>query len=178
MNDIKQPKKAKNSTRRAPAPKTIIGWREKVDLPDLGLFGMVAKIDTGARTSALHVDKIETFVGDDGAQWAEISIKQALPGGGTTVMSRRIPISDKRIVKSSNNIKETRVVIKTTLVLAASQRLVEFTLTNRKSMRYPILIGRSAMKRGLLINPGKSFLLTSQALVKESTNGIQQETNL
>ena len=133
-------------------PLTRIGWREHVSLPDLGLEAIAAKIDTGAQTSALHVTGIKHLAGP-----GEGSVRFVVRLGGGDRQVHELPVVATRRIKSSNGVSEARIVVRTRLVLGPVSRKVEFTLTNRRSMTYPILIGRSAMRR-FEIEPTKSFL--------------------
>lgn len=141
------------------ASKVLIGWREYIDLPLLGLSHIPAKIDTGARSSALHVDTIKPFLADDGAQMVRISFRiRHNPGEKPERVHRELAVSGVRKVMSSNGTYEDRWVIRTRLEMAGVSRLANFTLTNRGSMRYPVLVGRSALRSRFVIDPGKSFL--------------------
>lgn len=136
-----------------------IGWREYVDLPDLGLEHIPAKIDTGARTSALHVDSLKPYDTDDGAQMVRLSFRiRHNPGETPENVQVEMPVAGIRNVMSSNGTYEKRWVIRTHLALGGISRAVNFTLTNRGSMRYPVLVGRSAMRSRYEIHPGKSFI--------------------
>jgi len=140
-------------------PSVPIGWREYVDLPDLGFEHIPAKIDTGARTSALHVDSIELHYGPNGEQMARLSFRiRHNPGETPERVNCDLPVAGVRKVMSSNGKYEDRYVIRTRLELGGITRRVNFTLTNRGSMRYPVLVGRSAMRSRYEIRPGKSFI--------------------
>ncbi|WP_162789566.1 RimK/LysX family protein [Altererythrobacter sp. ZODW24] len=142
-----------------PKSKIRIGWREYVDLPDLGLEHIPAKIDTGARTSALHVDSIKPFEAEDGTEMVRVSFRiRHNPGEKPERVHRELPVAGLRKVMSSNGTYEDRWVIRTVLELGDRKRAANFTLTNRGSMRYPILVGRSAMRSRYEIDPSKSFL--------------------
>ncbi len=141
--------------------KQIIGWKEVVNLPDLGISGLVAKIDTGARTSALHVDALERFAESDGTSWVRFQIGRPKVNNGI-VRTFTAPLFDSRAVKSSNGVSERRHVIHTTLVLGQRSGVIEITLTSREAMRYPMLVSRTALRRGFLVDPARSFLLGKQ----------------
>lgn len=141
------------------ASKVLIGWREYIDLPLLGLSHIPAKIDTGARTSSLHVDRIKPFLAADGTQMVRLSFRvRHNPGEKPERVHRELAVAGVRKVMSSNGTNEERWVIRTRLEMAGIQRLANFTLTNRGSMRYPVLVGRSALRSRFEIDPGKSFL--------------------
>lgn len=159
MNEPRKPDSNIRNGGKLTRPKTIIGWRERVDLPMLGLFGLIAKIDTGARTSSLHIDHIEPFDTDNGQTWARVFKKVKSPDGGTLTKTWELQTSDVRVIRSSNGHTEERCIIKTNLVIGDISKVVEFTLTNRNLMRHQILIGRTALMRDFLVDSGKSFLI-------------------
>lgn len=137
--------------------RTTIGWREWVALPGLNISRIKAKIDTGARTSALHAFHLEpaSVRGVDGLRI------------GIHPLQRRTdiehyffaPIVDERWVTDSGGHREKRYVIMSELVLGEYRWPIELTLTNRDSMRFRLLLGRTAMHKRILIKPDKSYLL-------------------
>lgn len=136
---------------------TVIGLREWIGLPELGIDKIRAKVDSGAKTSALHASDIETFT-RDGETWVRFNAHTGTPRAPNDVPCEARLISYKE-VKSSNGHIEERHVIRTPMVLGDQCWPVDFTLTCRKSMRYRILIGCSAMLDGqLVINPGLRFV--------------------
>lgn len=139
-------------------PPQHIGWKEVIGLPELGIIGLIAKIDTGAQTSALHVDAVARFTHSDGTSWVRFEIGHPRINGGQ-VHIYTAPLRDTRSIKSSNGKAELRHVIRTNLMIGARSKMVEITLTSRDNMRYPMLVGRNALRTGFLINPGRSFLL-------------------
>ena len=160
-----QDKPTQNEPKRAPrnpAPrhaKPLIGWREYVRLPDLGGIELVAKIDTGARTSSLHADRIEYFISHDGVASIRITLHSKTSDGHNRTTTCELPSADVRTVKSSDGFAQSRHVIRTRLAIGEFESLVEITLADRKSMRYPMLLGRTTLRSRFLIDPGKSFLL-------------------
>ena len=140
-------------------PKSVTGWLEHVDLPELGLFAEKAKIDTGARTSSLHVDKIAPYIDESGAQRAVITKYVRHRGEPRQKLEWDLELHDFRKVKSSNGAVEERAVIATQLTLGGITRRREFTLTNRKQMRYQILVGRKGLGSLFHVNPARRFLL-------------------
>jgi len=140
-------------------PKPVIGWREIVDLPELGLTGEIAKIDTGARTSSLHVDRIEPFTANDGTQRAIITVVRRRPGEPRRTLRWDLEIREFRDVRSSNGAVEERAVILTTLIIGGKAVTREFTLSNRKKMSHEILIGRRGIGRLFTVDPARTFLL-------------------
>ena len=134
-----------------------VGWRELVDLPELELFGITAKIDTGARSSSLHVDKLTHYRDDQGNLRAAITLHMQGERRGKRKLD--VPIKEFREVKSSNGAVEKRAVIRTRVKMGERSFLRDFTLTNRAGMRYPILVGRTGLRRVFLVNAAESFLL-------------------
>lgn len=135
--------------------KLIIGWREWCALPDLGVPGIAAKIDTGAKTSSVHAYKIEPFI-KNGALWVKFRVHP--------VQRRRRPeihceaaVVDKRAVTSSNGVTQERYVISTTLILGAHRFITEMTLTNRDEMGYRMLIGRQSLNHRFVVDPSLSL---------------------
>ena len=129
----------------------LVGWKEHVTFPRLGLGPLVAKIDTGARTAALHADEIQVsgrrvrfcIVGEDGKRhWY------------------RAPMAGHKRIKSSNGISELRPIIRATLELGGILLKAEMTLTDRTDMGVPMLLGRVTIKGHFVVNPAKTFLLS------------------
>jgi len=135
----------------------LVGWREWVALPDLGIERLPAKVDTGARTSALHAVDIAPETRADG-EW----VRFVVPEEVTRDPARRVHearVRDVRDVKSSIGDTERRYVILTTVQMAERHIQVEVTLTDRSEMEFPMLIGRNALRAGrLLVHPSRSFL--------------------
>jgi hypothetical protein len=136
-------------------PHLIIGWREWLALPELGIPAIKAKIDTGARTSALHAYFVEPFIRDDVA-WVRFGV-HPLPRRQSLELICAAPVLDRRLVSDSGGHKEWRYVIETQLVLAEHQQRIELTLTNRDTMLFRMLLGRTALQ-GLRVDPQTSYL--------------------
>ena len=132
------------------------GWREWVALPDLGIDRIKAKIDTGARTSALHAFDIETIEAD-GEPWARFAIHpwQDSPSDEVVVEA---PLLARRHVRSSTGAADERPVVLANLVLAGQPRAIEVTLTRRDEMGFRMLIGRQALRGAYLVDPARSYL--------------------
>lgn len=141
--------------RRVPLP--TIGWRERVSLPDLGLERLKAKVDTGARTSSLHVSSVETFRGKDGREWLRLTIPERRDG---RIRRRRVelPSGGIRRVRSSTGHSSIRHSFRTRLVLGEAAWTIAITLSDRSEMRYPMLIGRTAIRGRYLVHAGRSYL--------------------
>lgn len=132
-----------------------IGWIEWVALPELGVDMIKAKIDTGARTSALHTFKIETFEKDD-KEWVRF---WAHPNENDYVneVVCECPIKDRRNVTNSGGISELRYVIETTVQIYNKSWPIEITLTNRDEMKFRMLLGRQAMQH-LEVHPSRQYI--------------------
>jgi hypothetical protein len=133
----------------------VLGWREWLTLPDLGIARLRAKVDTGARSSALHVD----------AQWRSheggipcIGFRLTPRKAGSEVCEAVVPIFDERDVADSGGRRSRRVFIRTTLRMAGVERQVEINLVDRGGMRFPMLLGRTALAGVFTVDPSSSFL--------------------
>ncbi len=139
--------------------KLIVGSLETCDLPELGIFGLEIRVDTGAKTSSLHVDNLSKFQ-KDGRPWLKFDIH---PDAYQTkkVITCETILHDLRRVKSSNGESEQRYVIQTTLNLGSDQWPIQITLTDRSDMSYLMLLGREGMGDRLLVDPSTTFLLSN-----------------
>ncbi|UPQ88534.1 ATP-dependent zinc protease family protein [Vibrio sinaloensis] len=137
--------------------KLIVGWRETVSLPELGIQKINAKIDTGARTSCLHAFKVETF-DKDGALWVRFWLHPIQNNTEAEVVCEA-PVIDERIVRDSGGHEESRYVIKSVFSLAGESWPIEITLTNRENMAFRMLLGRTAMHNRIIVDPVESFLI-------------------
>lgn len=132
----------------------IIGWREWLALPDLGVPGVKAKIDTGARTSALHVVDLEVFE-SCGRQRVRFTLHPLRKRSEIAIVCTA-DVTDRRVVSDSGGHREQRWVIGTRVALGERSWPIELTLTNREDMLFRMLLGRTAMQ-GLLIDPRRSY---------------------
>lgn len=134
-----------------------LGWREWVSLPELGIEHIKAKVDTGARTSALHGFAIEEFV-VGGVQRVRFRIHPIQRDKRTEVVCTA-DVVDRRMVRDSGGHQELRWVIRTTIEIGAHCWPAEFTLTSRDDMMFRMLLGRTAMVRRAVVNPARSYLV-------------------
>lgn len=137
-------------------PSIIVGWREWVALPDLGLPAVKAKVDTGAKTSSLHAFDIETFR-EGGRERVRFGVHPMQEDEQLTVWATA-DVVDERAVTSSSGHEELRVVIRTSLRLGDLTWPIELTLTDRRQMRLRMLLGREALAGRLLVDASASFL--------------------
>jgi len=133
----------------------ILGWREWVSLPDLGITAIKAKLDTGARTSALHAWNAEP-VEIDGKPWVRFRTFP-LEGPAAAPVMCEAPLSDQRWVTNSGGMREWRCVISTRLSIADDSWPIELTLANRDPMGFRMLVGREAMRGRFIVDPRRSY---------------------
>jgi hypothetical protein len=135
----------------------VVGWREWLALPELGIARIQCKIDTGARTSALHALDLETFR-RGGRQHIRFRL-YPLHGEERTSIACSAPISDQRQIRSSNGQREHRFVILTPMILGPVRQEIEITLADRGPMRFGMLLGRqSLIDGGWLVDPARAFV--------------------
>ncbi len=133
----------------------ILGWEEWVSLPGLGLPAVKAKVDTGARTSALHAALIEPF-GAAGSPMVRFVV-HPVPGRDDIEIVCSAPVIGRREVASSNGERENRFVIVTDVAIGGLTWPIEITLTNRETMSYRMLLGRQAIRDDMTVEPASSF---------------------
>lgn len=137
--------------------KKIIGRIEKIDLPNLSLFNLDAKVDTGAYTSSLHCHQIEPFV-RDGSNWVKFYVLDPdHPEYEETLYECAVHKLKK--VRSSNGQIEERVIIKQKTQFQKYKRTIELSLTNRSEMKYPVLLGRKFLSDSFLVDVSKKYLI-------------------
>jgi hypothetical protein len=136
--------------------KRVLGWREWLAFPALGIAQIKAKVDTGARTSCLHAFFVEPFELDS-VQWVRFGIH---PRQGNT--SKEIyceaPVKDRRVVRDSGGHEELRYVIETPIAIGDQRFPVEVTLTDRDTMKFRVLLGRSGIDKQYVVDPARSYV--------------------
>ena len=138
------------------AEKLLVGWREWLSLPDLGITKIKAKIDTGARTSCLHAFKVEEFKKDN-QSWVKFWLHPIQQNTEFELVAEA-QVTDIRKVADSGGHTENRFVIKTTLNINNESFPIEVTLTNRENMMFRMLLGRTAMNDKIIVDPAASYL--------------------
>ena len=151
---------AKNSSSKV----SVIGWREIIALPNLGIAQIKAKIDTGARSSALHAFHVEKFQ-RDGQEMIRFQVHPYQRDNKHTVTTEA-QLLEYREVRPSSGKAQLRPVILTNVELDGVQWQIELTLTNRDVMGFRMLLGRQAVRNRFLVDPGKSFLRSDQHQAK------------
>ena len=133
----------------------VVGWREWLKLPALGVARIKAKIDTGARSSSLHAFHLESFR-RDGAEWVRFEIYPRQRSTKITVQAEA-PVLEYRNVVSSGGHATIRPVVLTEVELLGQRWTIELTLANRDSMGFRMLLGRQALRGRFLVHPGRSY---------------------
>ncbi len=136
--------------------KVVVGSEEWCAFPQFNIPAIKARVDSGAKTSAIHAINIKTFT-KEGESWVRFDVNP-LQGNRKVVVHCEAPVFDRRSVRSSSGVSERRYVVKMPLVMGDESWEIEVTLTNRDSMGYRMLLGRSAMAGRMLVDPEASFL--------------------
>ncbi len=138
----------------------LIGWREWAALPDLGIDRINAKIDTGAKSSALGANNVR-HLREAGRPMVEFRVRSGQQQSEREHICKA-PFAGMRIIRSSNGVEEERPVIDTRIGFGGRIWKIEVTLTNRDAMDFQSLVGRNALGRKFLVNPAASYLLPRQ----------------
>jgi len=133
----------------------VVGWREWVGLPGIGVSWMKAKIDTGARTSSLHAFALEEFE-RDGRAWVRFEVHPWQRSADDAV-EVAAPVHDRRHVRSSSGHSEERVVVRLDLRLLDRVVPAEVTLTRRDEMGFRMLVGREVLRQGYVVDAASSY---------------------
>lgn len=147
---------------------TLVGWREWVGLPDLGVPWLKAKIDTGAQTSALHATDVVEFE-RDGEDWVRFTV-HPWQRNDLDALTVELPVHDRRSVRSSSGHSEERLVVAMDIALGGRTVPAEVTLTSRHAMVFRMLIGREALRNGYIVDSGASYLGGRPARAVRSRN--------
>jgi hypothetical protein len=139
-----------------------LGWCEWLGLPDLGIRAIEAKVDTGARSSSLHVDEQQLFQ-CEGADWVRFRLH--LDGQAARhAVEAEAPVLDRRAVRDSGGHETERVFIQTRLLLANRDYPIEVNLAARRGLRFPLLLGRTAIAGNFLVDPDRRHRLGTPSL--------------
>ncbi|MBF2034762.1 MAG: ATP-dependent zinc protease [Leptolyngbyaceae cyanobacterium T60_A2020_046] len=141
-----------------PSPCPVIGWREWLVLPDLHIAAVKVKVDTGARSSALHAFDIHRFI-ENGVEMVRFQVHPLQRNTAMTVAAAA-PLLEERVVRSSGGHAQLRPVIQTRVALGDRCWPIELTLTNRDVMGFRMLLGREAVRQRFWVDPGRSYLLS------------------
>lgn len=152
---------------RGPRPKVrrskpVLGWREWLSLPELGVKSVKAKVDTGARSSSLHIDELELFERGN-RRYVRFWMDCARSGAKLETIDSHpieVPLHDERWITSSNGQRQRRPVIRTVVRLLDQSWEVDLSLAPRGTMEFPMLLGREAIRRRFVVDPARSFLGT------------------
>lgn len=135
----------------------MLGWREWIGFPELVIAQIKAKVDTGARTSCLHAFRLEPFE-KDGAPWLRFDIHPSQTDN-EAVLQCEAPVLDQRIVRDSGGHEELRYVLETTMTIGGFSKSIEVTLTDRDTMKFRVLLGRTALQGSFTVDPSRSYLV-------------------
>jgi hypothetical protein len=150
-----------------PDEKIVLGWREWVGLPELGLSAVKAKVDTGARTSTLHAFELHTF-SEGGVDRVNFKI-HPVQRDSEKVVDCVADIIDERFVTDSGGHREQRLIISSLLTIGPWSWPIEMTLTSRDNMMFRMLLGRTAIKGLATVDPNRSYTTGKKPRVKKST---------
>ncbi len=135
--------------------KITVGWREWLALPELGIDKIKAKVDTGARTSCIHAFRVEEFTQEEQV-WVRFWVHPIQDDNNTEIQCQA-KVIDQRTVTDSGGHQEQRYVIQTQLLIGGQQWPIEATLTNRDTMKFRMLLGRTAMAGRIVVDPELSY---------------------
>ncbi len=133
-----------------------MGWREWLALPKLEIPAIKAKVDTGARTSCIHAMNIRTER-RDGIEFVRFDVAP-LREHSRFILNCAAPVYDERYVRSSSGERDLRLFVRTRIKVARWSWMVQVSLADRRKMRFPMLLGRTAMARRIVVDPARSYL--------------------
>ena len=139
-----------------PHSSIVAGWREWVSLPQLGVDWVKAKLDTGARSSAIHAFDLQEYT-QDGEPWVRFSV-HPWQRSAEDASEVTLPVHDRRLVRSSSGHEHERYVVLMDVSLVGRTVTAEMTLSRRDEMGFRMLIGREALRQGFLVDPARSYL--------------------
>lgn len=149
----------------APQPPIPVGWREYIALPDWGIDRVRVKVDTGARTSAIHVAEYEEL--EDGHARFEVVVSER-PKMRTIMVEA--PLVREAVVKPSSGKRQRRPVVKTTMRLGGVEKEIEISLVSRKGMLCRMLLGRTALKHDFIVDVSRTYLASEKRRKKKNTS--------
>ncbi|MES1245917.1 MAG: RimK/LysX family protein [Acidobacteriota bacterium] len=143
----------------APDGRVVVGWKEYLSLPELGIGRLKAKLDTGARTSSLHVESFTTLeTRPDGTELAEVVVGPDRRRPERKVTAQVTVLGRVRVVDSGGH-PEVRPVIETELVLGPVRKPIRVTLTDRSGMLFRMILGRKALEGDFVVDASCKYLL-------------------
>jgi hypothetical protein len=167
---------ANMSKKKLVKPLGVIGWREWVGLPDFGIKLIKVKVDTGARSSSLHVFDLEKFVRDD-KSWVRFKIHPVQRKSEETI-AVEAEVLEYRSVRSSSGKASIRPVIVTHIELLENTWPVELTLASRDNMGFRMLLGREAFRGRFLVDAGKSYYGGRPKRIRKKPKDVQDQLNI
>ncbi len=160
---VEKTAKKKPRKKRVKKQLSLIGWREWISLPDLGVDKISAKVDTGASTSSLYATHIKVFEREE-IEFAKFRVTYGKPGK-RKFSTAEAPLVGFRKIKSSSGETEERPVILTSVCIMGQCWKSEITLTSRQSMQFPMLLGRACIKKRFVVDPSRANLSAKQEIL-------------